>query len=337
MVAQLHLAENAWSPFANLPLLSQAVGPDGKPYGPIHVNSGKFAQKWLWLTANNAASGYATTIAANQRNRIALSPPPDQGGSGDASLSMWWAASTGAFAVQATALGLGSTKLSNQPVESTLLFGSNPNLPGRLLQPIFVPATTSLDLELVDLSGAENTVRIVGKGYQFVDPKTLMGKTQEEIRRASYNPNVVPFFMTWDNGAQVTVTANQTMSFTMTVPSEGDFNAFGILGRATSITGLTLQIYEGNRRRLMDRPIRLDQVIAYTNAVANQNAASLPLYCDSTHLFERKTQITFELTDSSGSDNVVSLCMPGQLVYYTPQPTFSRVASAPQLAGAYWR
>jgi hypothetical protein len=193
-----------------------------------------------------------------------------------------------------------------------------------------VSATNAIDVELVDLSSSPNTIRIVAEGCQIVDPMNTLGISQQRVREAMYNPNVVPYWLTFDTGSRLTITANSTSELTMTVPSAGDFNAWALLARSSDDDGLTVEIYEGNRRRLQDGPIRLDQLCSVTGQTASLNAASVPLIFPFTHTFQRGTQITFSVVNTTGSDITLSMCWWGQLVYYPESPAgFSIRQAAP--------
>lgn len=336
MSMQLHLAENAWSPYGNVPLLVRGPDAQGRPgLGKTYVNRGKYSQK----LANFCAGTYPIVVPANGRNRTAITPLPDQGGAGDTEFYYWVAQSTASFAVMITNMTMGQTKLMNQPVEGTLLFGTDMSWPGRLLQPIFVVATNSLDFELTDLSGSSNTIYLSAEGCQIVDPMNTLGMSSAQIRGAMRNPNVTPYWLTFDNGATVTATASTTTEFTMTVPSDADFNAWSLGIRATTPASLTVEIFEGNRRRLQNNtPILARQIASVTGQTASLNAASVPLIFPFTHTFQRKTQVIVRLTESSGSNQTVSMAWGGQLVYYEESPPgLALRRAAPPVAAANMR
>lgn len=315
MQTQLHTAENAWNPYANVPLLVQGLDPRTRKQKTF-VNRGKMAQKFCEFTTDT----YPVTIPANGRVRDSIFAQADQGGSGDVEFYQWWARSTGQYAIMLTNLAMGSIKLMNQPVESSLIFGNGPQVAAKLLQPVFVAATDALDCEFVDLSGNSNTVYLTAHGCQIVDPMNTLGVTQQQVRAAMYNPNVVPYWLTFDQGSQVTVGANATTEYTMSIPSNADFNSWCIVGRATAPTSLQVELFEGSRRRLSNGPIFFDQCMSTTGQTASLNAASLPFMWNFSHTFERKTQIVVRLTDTSGSQQTVSSCIWGQLVYYDMSP-----------------
>ena len=45
-------------------------------------------------------------------------------------------------------------------------------------------------------------------------------------------------------------------------------------------------------------------------------AAGTPNLFPDTHLFQRNTVIEFRITDTSGNNNVISIALFGQLIYY---------------------
>lgn len=300
------------NPFANIPLLVRA------PTGQTFVNRAKYAQKVYMLQSQD----YPLSLAGSARGRTSLLPPADQGGDGDTELHYLMAASTGKFSVTMNLTVL-QRRLMNGPVEASLVFGSG-LLPSRLLAPLFVPATTTLDVECVDLSGNANAIRIDSLGSQIVDPMANFSGLDAMSRRgALLDPNKHPFWLTTDAGAEVTIPANGSLTVQFSVPSVADFNAFGLLHRKTA--DFTIQLYEGNRRRLMSAPTLISQISAGTASVTGFPgdlipAASMPMYWPFTHLFQRGTTITAELANSTGNDITASLAFPGELIYYPVSP-----------------
>jgi len=317
------VAAPAVNPFANIPLLVR--GPNGQTF----INRAKYAQKVFHLQAES----YPCTVTSSGRNRTSLLPPADQGGDGDLELYYLMASSTGAFSVSLNLTTL-NRRLMNGPVESSLIFG-NGTLPSRLLSPLFIPATTTLDIELNDLSVGSNEIKIAGLGHQIVDPMAnFSGITALDRRGRLLDPMKHPFWLTTDNGAQVTIAANSSATYTLSVPSVADFNCWGLLHRTTA--DYTIQLFEGNRRRLMNAATNISQLSSKTLSVTGMPddlvpAASMPMYWPFTHLFQRGTTISAVLTNPTGSTITTSIAFPGELVYYPPCPP---ILSQPGPAGA---
>lgn len=285
--------------------------------GKNYVNKLKFAQK-IFMLGNQSRP---FTVDANGRGRTVLKPPADQGDQGD--LEAWYlvANSTGAFSAELKAVAL-NRNLSNVPVESTLMFGNSTRFPGRLIQPLYLPAQTDLEVEVQDLSGSSNTIRLTLMGHQLLDPHAALGVTARELRRRAIHRAAEshPYWLSFDDGAQVTVGASSTATKNCTVPTSGDLNCWGLVGRATDPDNLTIEIFEGQRRALMDQALTFSDIVACTRTNANWEdgimpAASVPFVFPFTHLFERGTTLQIKLTDTSGNANVVSLAFPGQLLY----------------------
>lgn len=289
--------------------------------GMTFVNMAKYSQKGYWLFMQNAARANAVALNANGPGIGAMTPPADSGAQGDTELHKLRAASTGAFAVQPY-LQSQDRYLSNGPVESTLIFGY-PELDGRLPQPIFLPATNSLIMNLTDLSGSSNSVAIVAEGMQIVDPQGTLGVSPQQMREFYYRASH-PYWLTFDSGPQVVLSANEANNRQLlTIPSNADFNCWWIVARATSPSGLTVDIKEGQRRSLLNSPGRADLIMSFTRSVTGMPgnlipAASLPPVMQFTHLFQRGTAIEILLTDTSGAQNTVSIALAGQLVYDAP-------------------
>lgn len=321
------------NPYAHLPVLvcgpqlgpdgRPVVGPGGQPLGPVGtwVNRAKLAQKVFWCRAKD----YPCTVGANVRNSAAMSPPADQGQQGDMELSYLMARSTGAFAAMLTASHLGR-QLMNKPVESTLVFGTA-ELPAELAQGLLIPAATPLQFDFDDLSGNSNDIKVVGCGQQIVDPLGSLGATPEEIRLAHFSRNTHPYWLTTDAGAQVTATANATSRHLMTVPGGAHFNAVGLVARVSDVANvddLTVEIYEGGRRVLMDGPIELQQIASVTRSVTGfagglVHAASLPFRFPISHVFRPGTVIEVRITNADAAQTV-SIAFVGQLLYYKESP-----------------
>ena len=317
------IVEAGPNPWVQLP--TQVVTPEGVSF----VNLAKYTQKIFWLAMKDGANALSVTLAALGPGTGSMTPPADQGGQGDVEIHKLYARSTGQFSLRPY-LQQNDRYLANQQVESTLMLGY-PELPSRLLQPLFLPATNSLQLNLVDLSNAPNTVRIVGEGMTIVDPMGTLGVTAKQMQQYYYR-SAHPYWATWDSGSQVTLAANGSSTQTITIPSNADLNGFWIVARATAPTGVNVDIFEGNRRRLTNGTLPLDLIASCTRSVTGMPgnlipAASLPPVWQFTHLFQRGTQLSITITDTSGSQNVVSLAIVGQLIYDLPSSPGLAVAT----------
>lgn len=304
--------------FGTIPTMGKYVDPQtGRPI--VLTNSAKFAQKSFWLQND------AVIVGANATAQNAMTPPRDQGDQGDTEAFLLMARSTANFAVRMYSEILDRYH-SNRPVESTLIFGDS-SFPAELLESLYIPATSSLRLELTDLSGFANTVDVIAHGKQVLNPIANLGKNRLQIIQANSKQNTHAYWLTFDDGAQIVIPANGTFTANMTVPSDADFNAWQLLSRSDQgENSYTIDIREGQRRSLMSRgavPIAL--VAAQTLAIAGAPAgivpaAGAPFVLPDTHLFERNTIIEVVMNDTSGNNNTVSLAWGGQLIYYPRSP-----------------
>jgi hypothetical protein len=110
-----------------------------------------------------------------------------------------------------------------------------------------------------------------------------------------------------------------------TVPSDSDLNWWWIVGRATDPTAVFCEIFEGQRRRLMNGEIRFDQLCSQTLTVAGFPgglipAASLAETLPFTHVYQRGTTVTVRFRNTSAAPNVVAMAHAGQLLYDQPSP-----------------
>lgn len=309
------------SPIGNIPTFVCARGPDG--IERRFINRMKYPQKLYMLRSTD----FPLVVAANLEGRTTLVPDRDQGEQGDAELFYAVATSTGQFAVELYMSHI-NRRLMNGPVESSLVFGASMNEPGRVLDGIFVPSTTAIDVRVVDLSGAPNNVRLAMMGHQIIDTQRATGYTPQEVQQLYLKRNTHPFWLTTDVGSQVTIPANGNLTVTMRVPPAADFEAYGLLVRSNQgVDSFDLQVFEGQRRALSQNQLPVEFVAGQTFTMAATapngglvTAASRPLIFPFTHLFQRTTVISIDLTDTSGVDNVVSLAFPGRLIYYPQAP-----------------
>lgn len=322
------IVEASPNPYVQIPTLvcAQGAGQQGQPVNRSFVNLAKYSQKIYWLGMQDAAKNASVTLAALAPGTGSLTPPADQGGMGDCELHKLYGASTGAFSVQFY-LQQQDRLLMKNPVESTLVLGY-PELPSRLLQPIFLPSTNSLVCNMVDLSNAQNVAVITAEGMQIVDPMGTLGVTAAQLRQYYYQSSH-PYWASWDSGVNVTVPSSASspnfVDGYITIPSNADLNGFWIVGRHSNNTPnlITIEIFEGQRRLLMNTALRGDQVASWTRPVTGMPgnlipAASLPPIWQFTHLFQRATQLRIRITNLEATARTVALAIVGQLVYDLP-------------------
>lgn len=285
------------------------------PYqGKSYINPRKRHQKQVWVS--NPA-GFQ--VPANQQLPTTLTAPRDQGRDGDVELWAIHATSTGRFAVQFE-LQAWDRRLSNQPVESSLIFGAS-HLPGRFLESIFIPSSSALKINCQDLSGNANTIALTGFGQQLQAPSRTLSE-QARIAAKSYHH---PFWLTWDAGAQIALTASQNVTRNMTVPGDAHFEAFGWVARSDG--AFSLEVFEGNQRSCFQPQgvIPSGRVIATTGQLTSDGAvavpaASLPTIFPTSWLLAPNTTLRFSVTDTSVAGNNVSIALFGRLLYFSELP-----------------
>jgi hypothetical protein len=306
--------------------------------GEVFLNPRKTTQKWCYLSSNP----YPVTLSSTGATLpVSLTPPLEDGNSGDVEIVklMAKAAVSGSGVEGANRFGVvledtvTQRKFMNNPICSNLVFG-NAQFPFTLYETIFLPATSNLIAYCTNYESSSNAIRIVAEGRRFVG----CGPRQQ-LQQAFYQRRSHPYWLTFDNlgtssGANggVTVAANSTTTYTMTVPSSGDFNCWLIMDEST--TDYHVRILETTSgRSLMLGPgengqgrISCKDMVASTRygvtGFPNNllTAANTPHAWTFTHTFKRGTQISFELTNTTGSQIVVRLALHGQLVYYQDCP-----------------
>ncbi len=295
---------------------------DPRTRQPITLtNPAKAAQKNFWLDDQQQV-----TIGAGAAATTTMVPPRDQGDQGDSAGHALYATSTGQFAISMYSDVL-DRRFMNNPVESSLVFGTG-NWPAMLLERIYVPATSAINCDLTDLSANPNTVRLCLHSLQVLNPIANLGRSRSQLIAANTGANTHPYWLTFDEGSQVTVLANATSVFTMTVPSDADFNCWGLRVRSDQgADSFSIAIEEGQRRSQMRTgvvPIQLVGAQTYAQAAAPDGiipAAGMPnAYWPDTHLYQRNTIIQIRITDTSGNDNLISAALAGQLIYYPHAP-----------------
>lgn len=304
---------SAINPLTNIPTLVP------RPGGGWLVNSSKFAQKPVFFRAED----YPLSLGASATKRTSLFCQADQGSDGDVEMYSLQGRGDGQYSVKLK-WTLFARDLSNAPIESTLIFGSG-QFPGRLLSPLYIKANTSLEVVCTDLSAGANDVHLEGTAFQVVNPEEHLGEGNAKLRKAALlDPNKHPFWLGMNDGAQATIADGTTTSYACTVPSHADFNCWGLLCRLSSITNeedFKIEIFEGNRRRLMTNPVALTQVASRTSSVTGFSdglvpAAGVPSYFPWTWLVRRGTDIIVRITNNTGGSRVFSLAFPGELVYH---------------------
>ncbi|MCC6752045.1 MAG: hypothetical protein IT371_30615 [Deltaproteobacteria bacterium] len=272
--------------------------------------------------------------------QCSLTPPLLQGNQGDMEIVKLMSVSTGRFSALITDTWT-NRQYMNKPVSSNMVFGTS-QLPFGLYETIFLPATTSLAVQVTDMSGAPNDVRIVAHGRRFMG--NCGGKAA--LQSPFMSRRTHPYWLTFDRGAEVTVDAGAVNAqFTMTVPSSADFLCWLVMDDSTvsAEDAITVRILEGTSGQiLMDRALSLRQFVASpTVPVAGfpggvVRSTAFPFAWTFTHLFKRATQVIVEVTNSAGVPQTLRMAFHGQLIYYgdcpsMPDPERMRLLQQPYM------
>lgn len=322
-----NLSPSSLSP--DIPLLVQDIGRD--PSGQtLAINPDKGSQKFFWLRALGNNNTFTTSLSANGQAVINLTAPPEENLRGDYDVCYLHAKSTGRFSVQMFQTTI-NRNFQNTAIPDNIIFGTA-SFPGYLPETIYTPTTTGLQLTITDLSGAANTVEIVGVGRRFLDwGNERIGDAR---RRAFYGRRTHPFWLMDNRGGQRSVAGSGTDTLVMNVPPDADFNCTAILD--DSDFDYTMQIFEGlSSRALMDAQISCQSYVAANTTVFGMGG---PVVTPSSmaqgwgggrlasgggsgtgwsHLFKRSSQINISVTNLSATANNVRLALVGQLVYYS--------------------
>lgn len=291
--------------------------------GQVFVNPRKLTAKWFWLSSLSSSLGLPVTIpASGQADMTIMSPLEDQG-SGDFEVVKLMSDSEGDFSARLTNTLTNRNLTNNTFIPKNCMFGTS-QLPAVLFETLFLMATVPMAVRLQDLSAADNDTTIVCAGRRF------MGcGPRESLVQPFMSRNTTPFWVTFDQQEAttggVTVDANSTQEFTMTIPSAGDFECWLVMD--DSATAYDVRILEGrSARSLMDAALAAKTFVASpTVTVAGfpgntVRAVSFPFALTFTHLFKRNTQITFQLTNATGAPITVKLVLHGRLIYYNECP-----------------
>lgn len=313
-------------PQADIPALIQ-----DPTTGAVYVNPRKSTAKWNYLSANPGV----ITMAANGTTTASFTPPLEEGASGDLEIVKLTGSSANSNTRYSVVLQdtVSQRKFMNAAVPHNFIFGTA-TLPFTLFETIFLPATANLIVQCTDLSGAQNVVCIVAEGRRFVGCGPRQALWQAFTERRTH-----PYWMTFDQGPEVALTASTTTTVSMTVPASADFNCWLIMDDSTAITrDYRIRIMEGSSgRSLMTGPglngtgqLECKAHVAstmysvtgssYEGATFQLRPNAFPHTWTFTHLFKRGTQIQIELTEPTGNAQTIRLALHGQLIYYNDCP-----------------
>lgn len=217
---------------------------------------------------------------------------------------------TGACVVMAqVADGQSMLTLMNGPIHVDTVFGNN-LLPFRLSEALYIDNQRSVDWRFTDISGSSNAARLVAHAVRYMgvqfDPR--LQRIRQRMAEKQYIS--APFWYTNDTGA-ITITASSTATGQISIAPDHSFELMKITASATS------GLYDLNL-------INVSRGKSLINAPGNQNystsaglwvgTAQYPYIFPEPVLFEAGEKILINLTDRSGSDNVIYLTLHGRII-----------------------
>ena len=315
-------AQPMWPIFPQTGIPAMVAAPDGA----VYQNPAWSQQKWYWLFIN--ANSPHLTVPLNARGTTAaFTPGLEDGTLGDfeiVKLNSTYSANgrRAAVRIQDT---YADRWLMNGPVCADFVFG-NTEYPGQLYETIFLPASTSLAMYWDSLDAASVLTCLTAQGRRF------MGcQDREALWTAFNNRRTHPYWLTFDQGAQIAVPAGTTVTRTMTVPAGGDFDAWSLMddtvnqADTTAPVEYTLRMYEGTSGRSLfgtatPDAVEISNVAAKSRAVTGVQQGRLravgnPNMLNFTHQFPQRTQIQVEITAPGGTDIFCRLAFHGQMIY----------------------
>lgn len=302
------------SPSADTP--PTLTSPDGR----VCWNQAKDYQYWAWIRGLNGFGAFPTLalnpIAPSRAQIITHTVSPEGPDGGDIEVCALF----GSFRVADVLTPRASVLLSdsrtkrqymNAPVVSTHVYGSM-LLPGGLPAPIYVPATQTLQAQIVNLEALDMEAKTSIYGRRFLGGPNARA-IEARQRAAFFSQRIHPYWLTSDTGAEVVCPANGSVTIRCTVPSSAYFEAFWLLDDSTA--NYDVQIFIGSEMRsFMDGPLPRSHV--FTTLLNGSSIGYAPLrYCPWTQGLAPNTPLTFVITDTSGADNDIRISTLGRVIY----------------------
>lgn len=201
--------------------------------------------------------------------------------------------------------GTGSHYIQNTPIHVDTLFGDGLQ-PYWLPTPLYVAEGAMLFVEIIDLSGSANSVRLDLMGQQYLRPQSDAGGQTQRNRMARRQYVESPYFYGFDTGP-VTLVGGSTGQGLITVGSEFHFLITQISGVSTG--RFTLDIVEESMgESLINAPQARhyqvqDPLIVGTN--------HWPVKLVEPWFIRSGSKLVVDMTDTSQTTNVVWLTLGG--------------------------
>lgn len=183
--------------------------------------------------------------------------------------------------------------LSDTRVGNANLFGTV-QLPNRLIDPIIVPPSSKLLLDMTDTSGSGNTIQPVLHGYRYFD----MAKPPR-----FWGPGLaLQWYMI---SAEITLSGNGQGIVQTQVDADADFLVRKLVGTQTG--NYTIKISDSSSKDSW-----FDREQQNANAVGT---AQYPAVLAKPKLVKANSAITTEFLDLSGSSNTIQVIFEGAKIY----------------------
>jgi len=189
--------------------------------------------------------------------------------------------------------------MSNRPIHSRLIVG-NGQRPFELPIPMLLHETQSLVVDLADLSGAPNDVRLAFEGQRYYfDARSLIDELSPASRMAR------PFFYTTDSGITIGAGVGTEVVAYITFISDADFYLRRMLTYSTGAYKVRVSNV-GTGFELMNGWIHSGMI-----------GGNAEYYRDfEPQIFQRKTQFKLRFQNLTGSSNTVYFALAGFNIYY---------------------
>jgi hypothetical protein len=188
--------------------------------------------------------------------------------------------------------------LQNIPVNAFNLFGgldaAGNSLPAVLKDPIILPPSSNIQIQLTDLSGSSNRIQLTFSGYRWFN----LAKPPVVSRSGKR--------LEWfQNGLNVTLAANGGANQTLRIDSDADFLVRKIM--ATQAVNFSGQISDSSSKDTWS-----DQLVDMGNLVGK---AAFPFWLPKPKLLAANSSVSFQFQDLSGTGGTFQLVLEGAKVY----------------------
>lgn len=282
----------------------QLLDEDGRPVKGLVINPVKPFVRAYWIPGQAPDGTAEVVLGANGKANIDF--VIDDQGHFDWKYLM--GQSTGAYVIKFFDVGR-NRELQNRPVHSSLIVGSAQR-PFILPEAYFFNVGDSqrvLRCEIRDISGSENTVRLVLHGRRFYHKDADPDVALEMQRFFGSGEKTYSYFLTPEEGDPVTgappvIAANGKR--TLTLQSDAGADTELVKWMAVSTGDFKVSVFDRSKNKFL-----MNDAVVQANAFGN---AEFPFILADSYLLERQKYLLFYLTDLSGAPNTVYLAAAGR-------------------------